>query len=38
MVTPAMITLPLKLIVFVLCDGWMLLSKGLVVSYGTGTF
>jgi flagellar biosynthesis protein FliP len=38
MVTPAMITLPLKLIVFVLCDGWMLLSKGLVVSYGTGAF
>jgi type III secretion protein R len=38
MVTPAMITLPLKLIVFVLCDGWMLLSKGLVISYGTGNF
>jgi type III secretion protein R len=38
MVTPAMITLPLKLIVFVMCDGWMLLSKGLVISYGTGNF
>lgn len=36
MVSPSMITLPLKLIVFVLCDGWMMLSKGLVISYGTG--
>jgi type III secretion protein R len=38
MVSPSMITLPLKLIVFVLCDGWMMLSKGLVISYGTGNF
>lgn len=35
MVSPTMITLPLKLLVFVLCDGWMLLSRGLVLSYGT---
>lgn len=34
MVSPTMITLPLKLLVFVLCDGWMLLSRGLVLSYG----
>jgi len=35
MVSPVMITLPLKLLVFVLCDGWMLLTRGLIVSYGT---
>jgi len=33
MVSPAMITLPLKLMLFIVCDGWMLLTKGLVMSY-----
>lgn len=33
MVSPVMISLPLKLILFVLCDGWMLLTKGLIASY-----
>lgn len=33
MVTPNMIALPLKLILFVAADGWLLLSKGLILSY-----
>lgn len=33
MVSPIMISLPVKLILFVLADGWILLSKGLVLSY-----
>ena len=34
MVSPVMISLPLKLLLVVLADGWLLLSKGLVQSYG----
>ena len=33
MVSPAMISLPLKLILFVVADGWLLLTRGLIVSY-----
>ena len=33
MLSPTMISLPLKLILFVLADGWILLTKGLVNSY-----
>ena len=33
MVSPVMISLPLKLLLFVLCDGWLLLGKGLIASY-----
>ena len=34
MVTPALISLPLKLILFVSADGWLMLVEGLVHSYG----
>lgn len=34
MVSPVMISLPVKLLLFVLADGWILISKGLVLSYG----
>lgn len=33
MVSPTTISTPLKLILFVLCDGWFLLSKGLILGY-----
>ncbi len=33
MVSPAMISLPLKLIIFVLSDAWLLITKGLIQSY-----
>lgn len=33
MVSPVMIALPLKLILFVVSDGWLLLTKGLIHSY-----
>ena len=33
MVSPVMIALPLKLILFVACDGWLLLTRSLVASY-----
>lgn len=33
MVSPVMIALPLKLMLFVACDGWNLLTRGLVQSY-----
>ncbi|MBN8548192.1 MAG: EscR/YscR/HrcR family type III secretion system export apparatus protein [Deltaproteobacteria bacterium] len=33
MVTPSMISLPLKLMLFVVTDGWILLSRGLIHSY-----
>jgi flagellar biosynthesis protein FliP len=33
MVSPVLITLPLKLILFVVSDGWMLLTRGLIQSY-----
>jgi len=33
MVSPVMISLPLKLMLFVVADGWLLLSKGLIESY-----
>lgn len=33
MVSPAMISLPLKLLVFTISDGWLLLTKGLATSY-----
>jgi len=34
MVSPAMISLPLKLILFVVADGWLILTRGLIGSYG----
>jgi flagellar biosynthesis protein FliP len=33
MVSPSLITLPLKLILFVMADGWMLLTRALILSY-----
>lgn len=36
MVSPVMITLPVKLLVFTLADGWLILARGLVLSYGGG--
>ena len=33
MVSPFTISLPLKLILFVACDGWFLLCRGLVLGY-----
>jgi type III secretory pathway component EscR len=36
MVSPALISLPLKLILFVISDGWLLISKGLIESYKLG--
>ena len=35
MVPPPLISSPLKILLFVLADGWYLLSKGLVLSFGT---
>ena len=35
MVSPMMISLPLKLIVFVVSDAWILLARGIVNSYGS---
>lgn len=34
MVSPTMVSLPLKIILFVVADGWILLSRGLMHSYG----
>lgn len=34
MLSPMVISLPLKIVVFVLCDGWILLGRGLISSYG----
>lgn len=36
MVSPVMIALPLKLFLFVVTDGWLLLTRSLVLSYGGG--
>ncbi len=36
MVSPSLISLPLKLILFVVADGWLLISKGLIESYKLG--
>jgi flagellar biosynthesis protein FliP len=36
MLPPVMISLPFKLIFFVLVDGWYLISGSLVRSFGTG--
>lgn len=36
MVSPVLIALPLKLLLFVMADGWLLLTRGLVLSYGVG--
>lgn len=33
MVSPAMISLPLKLLLFVAADGWIVLTKSLIISY-----
>jgi flagellar biosynthetic protein FliP len=33
MVSPIMVALPLKLILFVMSDGWLLITKGLINSY-----
>jgi type III secretion protein R len=33
MLSPAMVSLPIKLILFVVADGWLLLTKGLIQSY-----
>ena len=37
MLSPVVVALPLKLILFVLCDGWMVIMNGLVRSYATGS-
>ena len=34
MVNPTQVSLPIKLAVFLLADGWFLLSESLVLSYG----
>lgn len=34
MVSPVMIALPLKLLLFVAADGWLILLRGLILSYG----
>lgn len=36
MVSPTMITLPLKLLLFVAADGWLLLTRALIASYQVG--
>ncbi|HCO91876.1 MAG TPA: flagellar biosynthetic protein FliP, partial [Alphaproteobacteria bacterium] len=36
MLPPIMISLPFKLIFFVLVDGWSLIASSLVQSFGTG--
>lgn len=36
MVTPTLLSLPLKLLVFTMGDGWLYLSKILLASYGVG--
>jgi type III secretion protein R len=33
MMSPSTVTLPLKVLIFVSTDGWLLLAKGLVASY-----
>ncbi len=33
MLSPTLISLPLKLLLFVACDGWMILSRSLIFSY-----
>ncbi len=34
MVSPTLLSLPLKLILFVMVDGWLQLTRGLILSYG----
>lgn len=34
MLTPSLISLPIKILIFVLIDGWMLLGKSLILSFG----
>ena len=34
MMSPTIISLPLKLLLFVSVDGWLLMSKGFIASYG----
>jgi flagellar biosynthetic protein FliP len=34
MLPPAVVSLPFKILLFVLVDGWTLLMQGLVASYG----
>lgn len=34
MVSPMMISLPLKLLLFVMSDGWLIITRGLIYSYG----
>ena len=36
MMPPVMVSLPFKLLLFVLVDGWALVIKSLVASYGVG--
>jgi len=36
MMPPVMVSLPFKLLLFVLVDGWSLIIKALVQSYGGG--
>jgi flagellar biosynthetic protein FliP len=38
MLSPVMVALPVKLILFVLADGWLLIARGLVSSYSTSSF
>lgn len=34
MLTPSLISLPIKILIFVLIDGWLLLGKSLILSFG----
>ncbi len=36
MMSPTILSLPLKLLLFVSVDGWLLISRGLIASYSTG--
>jgi flagellar biosynthetic protein FliP len=37
MVPPAMVSLPMKLLLFVLADGWYMIVKALVASFAVST-
>ena len=34
MLTPSLVSLPIKILIFVLIDGWLLLGKSLILSFG----
>ncbi|MFC1478267.1 flagellar type III secretion system pore protein FliP [Candidatus Margulisiibacteriota bacterium] len=37
MLSPVMVSLPFKILLFVLADGWFIISRGLITSFGTFT-